>query len=163
MQSKRRSLILAPRDVYENILVEEPSSAKASAKAKTAKVAKPAAGKNILVVEDDKMTQMLLERTLEIGGYEVTLADDGIDAMILLSKQRFDLILSDIAMPNLDGFKFMEVKKQKGLETPVVFLTGMDEPAEEIKAFDLGAADFIRKPFEKDVLLTRIKRVLAAN
>ena len=109
------------------------------------------------------MTQMLLERTLEIGGYEVTLADDGIDAMILLSKQHFDLILSDIAMPNLDGFKFMEVKKQKGVETPVVFLTAMDEPAEEIKAFDLGAADFIRKPFEKDVLLTRIKRVLAAN
>jgi type IV pilus assembly protein PilB len=160
---KVRSLILSPRDVYEKILVEEPSPAKVSAKAKNTKGVKPAAGNNILVVEDDKMTQILLERALEIGGYEATLANDGIDAMILLSKQHFDLILSDITMPNLDGFKFMEVKKQKGVETPVVFLTALDEPAEEVKAFELGAADFIRKPFEKDVLLTRIKRVLAAK
>lgn len=159
---KVRSLILAPRDVYETILVEEPSPAKPIAKARNAEQVKPAAGNSILVVEDDKMTQMLLERTLEIGGYKATLADDGIDAMILLSKQHFDLILCDIAMPNLDGFKFMEVKKQKGVETPVVFLTGMDQPTDEIKAFDLGAVDFIRKPFEKDVLLMRIKRVLTS-
>ena len=160
---KVRSLILSPRDVYEKILVEEPTPANAAAKANKAKVERPAGGNSILVVEDDKMAQVLLERTLEVGGYKATIADDGIDAMVLLSKQHFDLILSDIAMPNLDGFKFMEVKKQKGIETPVVFLTGTDEPTDEVKAFDLGAADFIRKPFAKDVLLTRIKRVLAAN
>ena len=178
------NLTFSPRDIYEKILLEEPSPVKTGPKAKevrsqkcswnseadsssspgfSSKPVKLAPGNRILVVEDDEMTQVLLESILQTEGYETTIAADGIDAMVLLSKEHFDLILSDIEMPNLDGFRFLEVKNQKGVETPVVFLTGLKEPAEEVKAFALGALDFIRKPFDKDVLLTRIKRLLGAQ
>ncbi len=115
---------------------------------------------SILVAEDDKDTQRLISNFLESGGYKASTADDGIDALIKLAQNSFDLVISDVQMPNLDGFKFLEIKSQKGITTPVIFLTSQANEEDEVKGFELGAIDFIRKPIKKDILLHRIKRAL---
>ena len=117
-------------------------------------------GCSILVVEDDKDTQRLISHFLVSDGYDVNIADDGIDALIKLAQRSFNLVISDIQMPNLDGFKFLEIKNQKGITTPVIFLTSQANEEDEIRGFELGAIDFIRKPIKKDILLLRIKRTL---
>ena len=172
---KVKQLLFSPQDVYEKILVEErliqsqkgtttseptsimPDIEKHSPSVKTGDKI------SILVVEDDRDTQKLITRYLEGEGYSVSITNDGIDALMQLAQKRFQLILSDIQMPNLDGFKFMELKQQKGIETPLIFLTSRDEEEDEIKGFELGAADYIKKPIKKDVLLLRIKTAIKSN
>jgi type II secretory ATPase GspE/PulE/Tfp pilus assembly ATPase PilB-like protein/DNA-binding response OmpR family regulator len=122
-----------------------------------------AAGKDkvsILVLEDDQDTQALLKRLLESGGYETTLAGDGIEALMHLGKKDFALILSDITMPNLDGIQLLEMNNKKGIKTPIIFLTAHADEAVELKGLELGAADFLIKPIKKEVLLLRVKKVL---
>jgi len=79
---------------------------------------------------------------------------------LMLGKRSFDLIISDVNMPNLDGFKLLEVMNQKGVHIPVLFLTGLSTQADELKGLDLGAVDYLTKPFEKDILAARVKRVI---
>lgn len=124
--------------------------------------ATPAAGlaKRVLLVEDDKSTQVLVRRHLESQGYAVTTADDGVDALMLLGRERFDLILSDINMPNLDGFKLLEIKQQKTILTPLILLSGETDEASEIKGFEMGVADYLKKPIKKELLLLRVKKIL---
>jgi two-component system capsular synthesis sensor histidine kinase RcsC len=90
----------------------------------------------------------------------VTLANDGIEALLYLGKQHFDLILSDINMPHLDGIKLLEAKNHKGITTPVIFLTADSTAEQEQKCLELGAMDYIQKPLQKAILLLRIKRAL---
>jgi type IV pilus assembly protein PilB len=122
--------------------------------------APPAGQPHLLVLEDDADTQALLQMYLDKEGYAVTLANDGIEAFLHLGKQHFDLILSDINMPNLDGIKLLELKNQKGITTPVIFLTADSTAAQEQKCLELGAIDYIQKPLQKAILLLRIKRAL---
>ena len=111
-------------------------------------------------MEDDLDQQNLISRILLNEGYEVSIAADGIDALLLLVKQDFDLIISDINMPNLDGFKFIEIKKQEGIKTPLIFLTSCLEEEDEIKGLELGALDYLKKPIKKNTLLIRVKKAL---
>lgn len=115
---------------------------------------------NLLVLEDDVVTQSLLVRILEKSGYSVTTAGDGIDALLHLGRQRFDLIVSDINMPNLNGLQLLEIKNQKGVDVPVIFLTADDTEESEQKCLELGAVDYIKKPVNKDILLLRIQKAL---
>ena len=117
--------------------------------------------KTILVVDDDEDVRLLLAHYLSKAGYDTTVADDGVDALMKLGTRRFDLILSDVDMPNLDGFKLMEMLTSKGLDTPVVFLTANIDAAHELEGLKLGAVDYLKKPIEKDVLLLRMKRLLS--
>jgi DNA-binding response OmpR family regulator len=115
----------------------------------------------ILVVEDEPVTQRLLKKILEEQrGYGVVIAGDGIDALMELGKREFDLVLSDLSMPNLDGFKLLDFINMKNIRTPVIFLTGSDDVEDEIKVLALGAKDYIRKPINRDLLLLRISKVL---
>ena len=109
-------------------------------------------------MEDDLDTQKLIERILEKDGYETTVAGDGIEALLHLGKKDFDLILSDITMPNMDGIKLLEMNNQKGIKTPVIFLTATTEAETEQKCLEIGAVDYIKKPIQKDILLMRVKR-----
>jgi len=118
---------------------------------------------SILLVEDDKDSQKLIARFLENSDYKVTIAQDGIDALLNIGKKDFDLIISDINMPNLDGFKLLEMMNQKDIEAPVMFLTSRTSQEDEIKGFELGATDYIRKPVKKDVLLLRVTNVLEGH
>ncbi len=115
---------------------------------------------NILVVDDDEDMRNLISLLLENEKYHVISADDGLDALMKIGKTSFDLILSDINMPNLDGIKLLEILTQKGIETPVIFITSRTKPEDEIKGLSLGATDYIKKPISKDILLYRVKRTL---
>jgi DNA-binding SARP family transcriptional activator len=120
-------------------------------------------GPSVLVVEDEIVTREHLVAVLTGAGYEVVAAEDGADALLLMSRRPFDLILSDIVMPLLDGFKLLEVVRDKRIETPVVFVTGRTGSASEATALQLGAADYITKPINREVLLRRLANALRAR
>jgi serine/threonine protein kinase len=115
---------------------------------------------SILVVEDDEGSLRLMQAILRQNKYDVTLASDGIDALLHLGHRTFDLILSDIGMPNLDGFALLEMMSKKGISTPVIFLTSHDDDQHEVRGFELGAVDYIRKPISPAVLAARVKKAL---
>ncbi len=69
----------------------------------------------------------------------------------------YNLILSDINMPNLDGFKLIEMKSQKEIDTPVMLMTSSESTEDEIRGYELGAVDYIKKPIQKEILLLRVK------
>ena len=114
----------------------------------------------ILVVEDEIVTQRLTKKILEERGYEVVVAEDGVDALMALGKINFDLILCDINMPNLDGFKLVEFMNTKNIFIPIIFITIREDVEDEIRGLALGAKDYIRKPVNRDLLLLRIRKVL---
>lgn len=160
---KIRTLTIALKDVHEKIFLEErvprkimPASMDVQSALDKGKVAGA-----ILLVEDDEDTRKQITRILESAFYEVTTARDGIEALTRLEQKDFDLILSDITMPNLDGFKLIEMIQQKGIVTPVIFLTGSTSEQDEMRGFELGAADYIIKPIRrKELLLSRILNAL---
>jgi serine/threonine protein kinase len=115
---------------------------------------------SILVVEDDESTLKLVERVLRSCAYEVTPAKDGIDALLILGSNKFDLIVSDINMPNLDGLTLLEMISKKGIRTPVIFLTGDESGEHETRGIRLGAADYLRKPFVPLILKESVRRAL---
>ena len=117
----------------------------------------------VLIVEDEPVTRTLLEEFLRTAGYDITAVTDGADALSHLNRRHFDLILSDIALPRMDGLSLAEVVARKGLHTPVIFVTGQPGDELEIKGLELGAVDFIRKPIKKDVLLLRVRKALRAG
>jgi DNA-binding SARP family transcriptional activator len=117
----------------------------------------------LLIVEDEPVTRAVLEGFLTMAGYDITAVSDGADAVFQLSGRHFDLILSDIAMPALDGLALAEIIARKGLQTPVIFITGQPGEELEIKGLEVGAVDFIRKPIQKDVLLLRVRKALRAG
>jgi len=160
---KVKDLILTPKDVYEGVLVEEVRLERFKPEEIAPKAApgtEAAAQASILVAEDEEDTRKLIARFLERQGYEVTTSKDGIDALLHLGKKHFDLILSDIRMPNLDGFKLLEMITQKGIKAPVIFLTAMTRMEEEQRGLELGAMDYIKKPIGKEILLSRVKSAL---
>jgi len=102
----------------------------------------------------------VLEGMLREADYDVTTAKDGVEALRQLGHRRFDLIVSDIVMPALDGMRLLEIMKQRNIDTPIVFLTGVSGSDGEVAGLRLGAADYVRKPINRDVLLARVKNVL---
>jgi len=118
---------------------------------------------HILIAEDDKDLKTILETTLEINGYTVTSAADGAQALALAKKTAPDLIISDILMPNMDGYTFcLELKKDAQLKTiPFIFYTAtyIEEKDKEL-ALSMGVSRFIVKPIEMDKLLKIIEEVL---
>jgi len=156
--------------VFENVLASEEAQKEkvkqpipaviANEAPTTGREAETTAKKHILLVEDDTDTQMLISRLLENRGYAVTTASDGIDALLKMGSKTFDLILSDIEMPNLDGLKLVEMISQKGIKSPVLFLTAKTSSEDELTGLKMGAVDYIKKPFEKETLLLKVKRIL---
>lgn len=108
------------------------------------------------------MTRAVIERVVGQAGYDVTAVADGTDALAELGARHFDLILSDIALPTLDGLALADVVARKGLSTPIIFITGQPGDELEIKGLQSGALDFIRKPVQRDVLLLRVQKALRA-
>ena len=116
--------------------------------------------KKILLVEDDKVSASILNKILLEEGYEIFHAPDGLQAINELNKKDYDLILSDIRMPNLDGYQLLEFIKDQAIETPVVFISTFSTDEDEIKGLELGAVEYIKKPVKGDVLKLRLKNIL---
>lgn len=111
----------------------------------------------ILVAEDTKDMNRLIVKTLTKAGYSVDGCFDGEEAMLHLLGAEYDAILLDVMMPKMDGFEFLRQLREKGSETPVLFLTAKDSITDRVKGLDLGADDYLVKPFDFDELLARIR------
>lgn len=111
----------------------------------------------ILVVEDSKDMNLLIVKTLKKAGYSVDGCFDGEEAKLHLLGAEYDAILLDIMMPKLNGYELLEYLRDKGCGTPVLFLTAKDTIADRVKGLDLGADDYLVKPFDFDELLARIR------
>jgi DNA-binding SARP family transcriptional activator len=118
------------------------------------------ARKSVLVVEDNVLNRELTNALLKSAGYHVLVAKDGAEALMLLGREPVDLMLLDIDLPFIDGHKVLEALHEKGMDVPAIFVSGLPGDEPEVKAFDIGAADFIRKPVKNSVLLARVAKVL---
>lgn len=114
---------------------------------------------NILVVEDDLDIQELLREFLREAGYAVTAAGDGIEAMDLFAKNKYDLILLDIMLPKIDGFGVCELIRKQS-QVPIIMLTALGGEQEQIRGLDLQVDDYIIKPFSMPILIRKIAAVL---
>lgn len=115
---------------------------------------------SVLVVEDNPLNRELTNALLRNAGYNVILAKDGAEALMFLGREKVDLMLLDVDLPFIDGHKVLEALHEKGIDVPTIFISGLPGEEPEIKAFEIGAADFIRKPVKNSVLLARVAKVL---
>ena len=114
---------------------------------------------HILVVDDDDGIRSLVKKFLNENNYLVTTADSAEDASDKIKIIKFDLIVLDIMMPGKNGLEFIEENK-KNLDTPVILLTAKGEAKERIEGLEVGADDYLPKPFEPKELILRIKNIL---
>ncbi|MDP5277057.1 response regulator transcription factor [Chengkuizengella axinellae] len=113
----------------------------------------------VLIVDDEIRMQRLLKLYLEPAGFKCVTSDNGEDAIRLLEKNSFDLVLLDIMMPELDGWDTAKLIREVS-NVPIIMLTARDQSAEMVKGLRIGADDYITKPFDESVLIARIEAVL---
>jgi DNA-binding response OmpR family regulator len=116
--------------------------------------------KQILIVEDEPNMRLGLKDNLEFEGYQVSLANDGSEGLEAIEKNSYDLILLDVMLPELSGFDVCKIAREKGIDTPIILLTAKGEEIDKVLGLELGADDYITKPFGLRELLARIKAVL---
>lgn len=117
----------------------------------------------ILVVEDEKDLNNIISKYLKKEGYGVDSALDGEEALDFINMSQYDLILADIMMPRLNGYELVTRLREKNIKTPVLYLTAKDSLDDIVKGLDLGADDYLVKPFEFKELLARIRVLLRRN
>lgn len=113
--------------------------------------------KKILIVEDDKAINNLIEINLKITGFLPVKAFDGKEALELISNEKFDLILLDVMIPYIDGFELAKIIRDYNI--PIIFLTAKNSINDKLKGFDLNCYDYVVKPFDMIELIARIKAV----
>lgn len=114
----------------------------------------------VIVAEDEVAMRKILVLYLEKQGFEVDFAKDGDEALTLIYEKKYDIAILDWMMPGRSGVEVCKEIKNRGLSPKVVLLTAKSEIRDEIQALNIGADDYVRKPFEPQVLLLRIKRLL---
>lgn len=114
---------------------------------------------HVLVVDDEKPLREFVRRNLEVRGYKVLTASNGLEAMAIFQNENIQLVIMDIMMPHMDGLETTRRMRQES-HVPIIILTAMDEESDKIRAFDLGADDYLTKPFGVGELLGRVKAVL---
>ena len=117
-------------------------------------------GQNILVVEDEPKIREGLKDFLEFQEFSVTVVEDGLEAERIVDTKRFDLILLDLMLPNISGEQLCQKWRQQGRTTPIIMLTAKGQEKEKIAGLDMGADDYVTKPFSLEELLSRIRAVL---
>ncbi|KUO49003.1 MAG: two-component system response regulator [Desulfitibacter sp. BRH_c19] len=113
----------------------------------------------ILIVEDEHKIMKFIKANLLISKYEVFTAFDGNEALIMYDKHLPDIVLLDVMLPEIDGYQFL-TKIRNFSEVPVILITAKNSTSDAIKGLELGADEYITKPFDIDILLARIKAVL---
>ena len=117
----------------------------------------------ILLCEDDTNLGMVLKNYLELNDYNVTLERDGKLGLAAFQREKFDICLLDVMMPNMDGFTLAEEIRDVNPDVPLFFLSAKTMKDDIIQGYKLGADDYITKPFDSDVLLHKIKAILKRN
>jgi len=114
-------------------------------------------GPRILVIEDEPTITEFLKTGLAYEGYEVIVALDGKTGLDLFREKEFDLIILDIMLPDIDGFEVCRRIRETGIETPILMLTAKKEISDRVTGLDIGADDYMTKPFSFDELLARMR------
>lgn len=114
----------------------------------------------ILIIDDDEKLRSLLASYLQSNGLEVLCADSGYKARQILNQETIDVIVLDVMMPKEDGFQVAERLSLQGEKVPIIFLTAAISPEDRIKGLELGAKDYLTKPFEPKELLLRLKNII---
>ncbi len=115
---------------------------------------------NVLIVEDEDKIRLALADFLDYHGFAAAAAADGLEAERLVAKKRFDLILLDLMLPKISGEQLCNKWRQEGLQTPIIMVTAKGQEKEKIAGLNIGADDYITKPFSLEELLARINAVL---
>ena len=117
---------------------------------------------HILIIEDDPLMQKLHSKVLESAGYQVTMTADGLEGTRIAREQDFDLVISDVMMPNMDGYEATRALRAnaKTAHIPILLLTALDDLESKIKGFEAGADDYLAKPYEPEELLARVSVLL---
>jgi DNA-binding response OmpR family regulator len=114
----------------------------------------------VLMAEDDENLGLILSERLKSKGFEVDLAPDGAVAMAMYQKKKYDLLILDIMMPVKDGFTLAKEIRKTDSNTPIIFVTARSMKEDVLKGFEIGADDYLTKPFSMDELMVRIHAVL---
>lgn len=117
----------------------------------------------VLLCEDDTNLGMVLKNYLELNDYDVTLERDGRLGLAAFQREKFDICLLDVMMPNMDGFTVAEEIRDINPDVPLFFLSAKTMKDDIIQGYKLGADDYITKPFDSEVLLHKIKAILKRN
>lgn len=116
--------------------------------------------RNILVIEDEALVADAVVKVCGSDGLPVTVIDNAMDSLKLMERQTFRLVISDIMLPEMDGFQFLQEIGNRGLDTPVIMMTGYSTMENAVRSLNLGATDYIPKPFTADELLSVVYRSL---
>jgi DNA-binding response OmpR family regulator len=114
----------------------------------------------VLVVEDDLPLRKIISRILEEEEYEVDQAEDGEEGYFMATSGEYDLITLDVMLPKMDGFSLLRKLRREGYQTPTLFLTAKDLMEDKVQGLDIGADDYIVKPFAAQELLARVRSLL---
>lgn len=114
----------------------------------------------ILIIEDEEGILMALEDNLRLEGYEVSSAKDGEKGLSMARERGYDLIILDIMLPKMDGFEVCKQLRQAGMTMPILILTAKSQEIDKVLGLELGADDYVTKPFSPRELLARVKALL---
>ncbi len=114
----------------------------------------------LVIVDDEPNIRELLSTSLRFAGFEVFVADDGQSALELITNMQPDLIVLDVMLPDMDGFTVTRRLRERGIHTPVLFLTARDDTADKISGLTVGGDDYVTKPFSLEEVVARIRAVL---
>ncbi len=117
----------------------------------------------ILIAEDEKSLNRVLKKQLSAAGYSVDCTFDGEEAYDFLTMAEYDAAILDVMMPKYDGFEVLKKIREKGIETPCLFLTARDSIEDRVTGLDIGADDYLVKPFSYDELLARVRVLIRKN
>jgi len=114
----------------------------------------------ILIIEDEESVLMALEIDLKIEGYEVSSAKDGVTGLTMAKEKGYDLIILDIMLPEMNGFEVCKQLRQSGIMTPVLMLTAKSQEIDKVLGLELGADDYVTKPFSPRELRARVNALI---
>jgi two-component system copper resistance phosphate regulon response regulator CusR len=114
----------------------------------------------ILIVEDDPKTSAYLRKGLSENGFRVVVATEGEEGLHLALTSDFDLVILDVMLPNMDGWQVLKKIRERGNDIPVIFLTARDAVPDRVKGLELGADDYLVKPFAFSELIARIRNIV---
>jgi len=114
----------------------------------------------ILIIEDEKKTAAFLQQGLSENGFVVVVTYSGMDGLFLAGNQSFDLIILDVGLPDLDGWQVLATLRKQGLTIPALYLTAHDLIEDRVKGLEIGADDYLIKPFAFTELLARVRTLL---
>ena len=117
----------------------------------------------VLIVDDDESVQTMLFKVIRSNGLQAEVASGGEEAIALASRKEYDLILLDVNMPGIDGFQVVQALRNRDIRTPIIIVSGRQEDYDTLYGLDIGADDYVTKPFNPIVLGAKVKAMIRRN